>query len=545
MAQQTTADDNAGIGVGVVQPQSGLDYPFVAPGLNANPTYLLDVRELFADFYLSYDDPGYYRAEPGVAHPLRIYWLYGFGDGPAWSAGAQPISDISIPAPEHAKDLIVVDSQDNVVFNSTLADEYTETVWGTHYKIFEWRRTFNPTATTTRVAVCRAVQFLNLHTNTAIPERPIEFCPRNAVLDERTIEKIPKRILALRVQNGNCVTPWFNEKVTLVNGHNTEIDLGESASILTNVPTLTTSLRGNNDIMFKAVAGSGFGQFGLCATGICDDAPPTNVCPPGQDPAVKICKDVEGEEIKSFNGVAPDANGNINLNANDCLFVRKPAAYTADTPHDYAVVNGQETRSVIHVGADCPPCCACDDYLSTALYLKAVRDQYAVIGERVGASQQLHAQNVARWNDQRVCRTKRPLRLILVPQPCPCMDVVAMYCNQCEDCSESVRLTIVFDSSPGGGSGTVDPRYTQIVGNDFSVPATLNGGWPVFSVDFPTVKSGESVYVKFRLCFCPSYPYAIHGSLTGIKSTGPIKAGCEPEAAAALAEANQTLDCEL
>jgi hypothetical protein len=138
--QQTNEEDNAGLGIGVAQPQSGLDYPFVSPGLNANPTYLLDVRELFADFYLSYDDRGYYWAEPGNVNPLRVYWLYGFGNGPAFSIGQNPVSGVPIPAQTHAKDLIVVDSQNRVVFDSTQADDYDEFVWGEHYKIIEWRR---------------------------------------------------------------------------------------------------------------------------------------------------------------------------------------------------------------------------------------------------------------------------------------------------------------------------------------------------------------------------------------------------------------------
>lgn len=545
MSQQNNAKDNAGIGVGVVQPQSGLDYPFVSPGLSADPTYLLDVRELFADFYLSYDDPGYYKQPEKIVNPLRIYWLYGFGSGPAWSAGAAPIPDVPVPAPTHDKDLIVVDSNNKVVFDSTKADSYDEFTWGennnAHYKIIEWRQNFDGEAETTRVAVCRAVQFLNLHTNTAIPVRPVQFCPRNAALDERTIEKIPKRVLAMRVQNGACVTPWFHEKITFVNGHNTEIEIGSAAAILPGAPTLSgESLRIQNDIMFSAAAGSGAGQFGLCATGICEEDTPTNVCPPGEDVVVKICEDSVGEKIKTINGVGPDAYGNVNISAGDCIFVRKPADYTAGNPHNYATVDGQQVYSVMHIGADCPPCCACDDYLNTAAYIKNVADQYNVIGDRAADVQQLHEQNIERWEAQRNCRTQRPLRILLVPQACPCMDVVAMYCNQCEACDENVKLTISFSSA---AVGFLDARYTQIVGNEYSAPTTITGGWPIFSVEFPTVKAGASVYLKFRLCFCPTGPFAITGTVTGIKKTGPILAGCTPDAPIAIAEETKTLNC--
>jgi hypothetical protein len=545
--QQTNEEDNAGLGIGVVQPQSGLDYPFVSPGLNANPTYLLDVRELFADFYLSYDDRGHYWSESVNTNPLRVYWLYGFGDGPAFSQGLNPVPEAPIPSPTHAKDLIVVDSQNRVVFDSTQADEYDDTtIWGDHYRIIEWRRNEKPTNYQRQQrTICRVVQFLHLHTNTPIPERPVSFCPRHAVLDERTIEKIPKRVLAMRVQTGNCVSEWFHDKVTFVNGHNTELTIGESATLLSGVPSLTTSLRKNTNIGFRVAAGAGKGQYGICATGVCEEDTPTGVCDPGQDVNVNICNEEPGESIKTLNGVSPDKNGNISLNATDCLFVRKPATYINNKPQNTYMVNGQEVRPVMHIGGDCGPCCACEDYVETAKYLTKIAQQYGVVGERVTDTQNLHQENIQRWNDQRDCRLSKPLRLLLVTQPCPCIDVVAMYCNQCNDCAENVRLTISFSSSPAGGSGTIDPRYTELVGAGYSVPAVVNGGWPIFSANFPTVKSGASVYVKFRLCFCPAYPYAIQGNLTGVKSTGAILAGCEGELPIAIATANQILDCEI
>lgn len=544
--QQTNENDNAGIGIGVVQPQSGLDYPFVSPGLNANPTYLLDVRELFADFYLSYDDRGYYWNTEQITNPLRVYWLYGFGNGPAFSIGQNPVPEVPVPAATHAKDLIVIDSSNRVVFDSTQADYYEEVVWGEHYKIFEWRRVQKPNELHRQQrAVCRAVQFLHLHDNTPIPERPISFCPRNAVLDERTIEKIPKRVLAMRVQNGNCVSPWFHEKVTLVNGYNTELTAGESLGILTNIPTLRIDPlpRRNTDISLRVAPGAGKGQFGICATPAdCEENQPTNVCLPGEDVIIRICDEEDGEEIKSLNGVQPDPQGNVNLNAGDCLFIRKPASYIDDRPRITYTVNGQEIRPVMQIGGECGPCCACEDYLEVAKYMKKISDKYEIIGEKVAELQDLHKQNIERWNAQRECRLSKPLKLIMVSQPCPCMDIVAMYCNHCDECAENVRLTISFTGA-AGAKVTVDQDYTTIVGANFNQPAVLGGNWPVFYADFPVVKTGASVYMKFRLCFCPDEPYVIRGVLTGTKRGGLILAGCTPSAPAAEARAEQILDC--
>lgn len=538
MSGQST-DAQAGLGIGVVQPQSGLDYPFVAPGIGIDTTALGDVEGLFADFYLSYDDPGYYRNVPTAKHPLRVYWLYGFGTGAAFSYGAPPIPGVATPTPTHAADLLILDDNNRVVFNSATANQYSATDWGDHYTIHEWVKTTKPGE-----AVCRAVVYKNLHTNTTPPERPIEFHPRNAVLDARTIEKIPKRVLAMRVQNGACVTPWFKEKVTFVNGFNTEIQVGTIDELVTQFDinpglglTPIEAGRQTTEISFAAAAGTGRGQFGLCAapTPDCAETRPTNVCPPEDDEIISICNTTNGEEVKAINGVTPDKNGNIFWNADGCLYVRRPAAY----------LNNQPSRSLaqIEMGADCGPCCACPDYVDVAKYLNVVAERYRAIGERIKDVKAIHEQNIARWNLQRECRYQRPLRLFIVQQPCPCVDVVLMYCNHCDACAEDVVLTVQFGTSPSNGNARIFLDYSQIVSENQGAELVVTGGWPIFSVPFGRVQSGQSVYAKIRLCFCDAYPYTLTGTLTGLKADGPILAGCDTTASPAQANATQILDC--
>lgn len=528
MTGQYTDPTAGGLGIGVVQPQSGLDYPFVAPGYGENTLAIADVENLFADFYLSYDDPGYYKQPPVVTNPLRIYWLYGFGTGAAWSSGGQPDPAIPTPSPAHTADLVVVDSAGDVIFDSTTADQFNTTTWGTYYTIYEWRKTTKPNE-----AVCRAIKYDKVHNNIELPQRPIEYCPRNAVLDERTIEKIPKRVLAMRVQNGDCITPWFKEKVSFVNGHNTEIEMADTAIL---------DLRRTTSVSFSAVPGSGSGQYGLCETGVCEEDDPTNVCPPGEDEVIKICEEITGEEIKTINGAQPDAAGNIFLTANDCLWIRKPAAYDGGVPHNYENVNGTRVRPIMAVGADCAPCCACEDYLETAKYMTNLGLYYKDIGNRVADVKAVHEDNIGRWEQQRECRNRRPLELILVPQPNSCMDVVLFYCNHCDVCAENVTLTVQFSAQPTPGGAALDGKNARMVSDNRSNSTDVSGGWPVFSARFPTVPAGGSVYTQFKICFCPADAYAIKGRLTGIQSTGPILAGCTPESPAAFVEASQILD---
>lgn len=529
MSEQTTVQTAGGLGIGVVQPQSGLDYPFVSPGSGIQTSAVADVENLFADFYLSYDDPGYYNRPALVVNPLRVYWLYGFGSGTAWSAGAAPDPGIPVPAPTHTADLVVVDSAGVVVFDSTTADHFTVTQWGEYYSIYEWHKTTKPNE-----AVCRVVKYDKVHNTLELPIRPSEYCPRNAVLDERTIEKIPKRVLAMRVQNGECITPWFKEKVSLVNGHNTEINIGATEIL---------SLRRTTAITFTATPGSGRGQYGLCPTGICEEDTPTNVCPAGEDPVVTICSPIIGEEIKSINGVKPKS-GNVFITASDCVWVRKPAAYTGNTPHNYALPEAPSLRAAIAIGADCPPCCDCADYLDVAQYMRRLGAYYHDVGSRVADIRNLHDSNIDRWETQRECRHSRPFNLILVPQPCPCMDVILFYCNHSDVCAENVMLTVQFTAEPGVSTAQLDTKYSRIVADNRSNQATISGGWPVFSARFSTVTPGASTYAQFRLCFCPQHPYLIRGTLTGTSSRGPIRAGLKADAPPAIVVAGQVLDCE-
>lgn len=523
----------AGLGIGVVQPQSGLDYPFVRPGLGVDSLQLDDVEGLFADFYLSYDDPGYYKNSPLTAHPLRIHWLYGFGDAPAYSYGGEHAAGVTIPAATHMQDLVVVDANNTVVFDSTQADIFKSDVWGTHYTVYEWIKTTKP-----HEAVCRAVVYNDLHTNQTPPSRPLAFLPRNAVLDERAVEKIPKRVLALRVENNGCVTPWFKNKVTLVNGFNTELELGftQAAGIdLSALPGQELALsRVTTDVTLSAGAGTGKGQFGLCTladSSGCDETRPTNVCPPEDDIILQLCNELDAEDIKKINGVGPAA-GNLFLNANQCVYVRHPLAYNADIP--------ASTPNTVEVGADCPPCCACQDYVDTANYMNAVAANYAAIGRRVENVKAVHEENITRWEIQRACRLQRPLRLYMKAQPCPCVDVTVFFCNHCETCLEGVSLTLQLSSS---SSGTLFLDYSESVsGNEGSQPA-VSGGWPVYGISFGKVDAGASVYAKLRFCLCTTDAETISGTVTGRSSNGAILAGCENATVIASATNSVTLDC--
>lgn len=520
---QTSKHGRAGIGV--VQPQSGLDYPLVAPSA--------DIRYLLADLHLAYDDAGEY--DPTVApavHPLRIKYLYGAG------CAANTPAD-GFPTPAHAVDIVIVDANERVILDTTTQTiAFNDQPWSADYRICEWK---------TDKAVCRVVLYTtwpdddNGQTDDDTRRHYDEYLtPSNARLDERAVYKMPRRLLSLRVRNGQTTTARYKGNFKFVNGYNTEIAAGLSE---------TKNFRNITRVNFSAVAGTGLGRYGNCPDGV----------------AVPITK------INGVNGV----NGDFRLSATDCLWVRRPVTVGVTAPYP---VNPSTTAHQ-QVGGDCDPCCGCDDYANTAKYMNETSYRYKLIGQRAEKVRTEHENNIARWVDQRACSVQRPLRLFMVPQRCPYMDVVMMLCNPCDTCLEPTRLTLTL--AVGGDFVPSDPENQASVAvrpelecghttmyapgiRGASVGITVSGDGFQYSAVFPQIKPGASAYVQFRLKFNqydPTNPvvaetrsrgpYVINGILTGTYlGTGqPVLTNCGQNLAdglpplAAMAELEQILHC--
>lgn len=520
---QTSKHGRAGIGV--VQPQSGLDYPLVAPSA--------DIRYLIADLHLAYDDDGEYNpAVLPAVHPLRIKYLYGAG-----CIENTPPADG--PAPANAVDIVIVDSNERVILDTTTQTvEFNSQSWSNDYRICEWK---------TNRAVCRMVLYTtwpdddNGKTDDDTRRNYVKYmAPSNARLDERAVYKMPRRLLSLRVRNGQTTTTRYKGNFKFVNGYNTEIAAGTSE---------TNNFRNITSVNFSAVAGTGLGRYGNCPEGA----------------AVPITK---------INGVT-GVNGDFRLSATDCLWVRRPVTVGTTAPHP---VNPSTTAHQ-QIGGDCDPCCGCDDYANTAKYMNETSYRYKLIGQRAEKVRTEHENNITRWLDQRACSVQRALRLFMVPQRCPYMDVVMMLCNPCETCLEAARLTLTLSVS--GDLIATDPENQTSIAirpelecghTTMHAPGIRGGGVGIavsgdgfqYSAVFPPIKPGASAYVQFRLKFNqydPGIgvisatrargPYVVNGTLTGvyIGTNQPVLTNCGQNlidglpAPAAVAELSQILHC--
>lgn len=546
-------------GIGVAQPQSGVDYPLVRPSA--------DVRYLIADLQLQFDDPGMYEGVP-FTPPFRLHWLYGVGcTGPdaackisssslsqSSMSGSMGISSESLSSaydgdvldidfcPTHAQDLTIVDSEGRVVFHSPEAAEFYSRAWGARLHVYEWR---DP-----RLGCC----LLAVHTKWPVSQSdfvpahyPLNFFPIDATLDERTIFRLPKRVRSLTVVLDNLArTP-----VNFVAGYNMEL--------VTQAPndTVDRGLRHVTQVRFNATPGAGLGIF------------------PGCDPQPLV--------IRRINGQPPTDLGDFYMAATDCYWIRQPTRLLSTNPRETLPqislppgnvptaglpdpaagtaknlpgwpTNDDPRYAHLQIGNDCEPCCDCDDYVAVGRYMNRTRDKYQVLGERFEDIRDLYHENIARWLQARECFHRRPLRIVLQAQLCPFLDVVIQFCNQSDECRLGVELVVDFTTSPVGGIGEEVPGFTFITGAQ-SKPGRrstkteryeMGGAWPQFSAYFDAVNPGQSVHAKFRLRFADCglaeqssslsmssmgaaaipgagmVPYAVTGVLTGTIDGNPI-----------------------
>jgi hypothetical protein len=490
-------------GIGVIQPQSGLDYPFVQPSD--------DVRYLIADFYLAYED------DTTITFPLRISQI----------TGAACVTN------GDRVDVVVVDAAGHVVINTAAVTdpvtEYAAEDWVTDnvviYRIYTWQ---------TASVVCRMAVYAAW--TAADPDERVfddPLMPDNAILDARTTYKMPKRLRSISVRqlSGPAVAGPYKGNITFVNKYNTELVAAAQTA---------NNFRLNTKVTLSASSGSGFGYYPRCDDGTANS-------------------NLAGVPIKTINGVAPNEYGDFFVSATDCLYARRPTVLAGNQLHPLVNPTTQ-SNDVLKMGADCSPCCKCDDYYNVATHMNYVADRYRLIGARVVNSvKTIHQQNVLKWSDQRACSINNPIKLLMVPQRCPYMDFVLMLCNPCRECLPGSTLTLQLATVPYNELATAElvcghtaMFAPDIDGRPVPIDAHLDAPENMWlAVKFPALKLGASAYVKLRLKFSDKSPYAVSGSLTGVLDapySTPIQSGCDNETPeedrfTAIAQATQAVYC--
>jgi len=435
--------------IGPDQPPHGANsnYPFVKLST--------DIQKMLGDFYLSYDDP-----DCEYALPFRIAWMAGFG---SLDVPEPP----GFPTKVHKKDLLVVDANDKVVFDSTKAIDYVEIPWAGRLESIEW---------TTNNKICRVTR----HTAFKPGDTPIFYdtfiTPENGQLDERTYRANPRRVTSFKV---GLVT---------VKAENVIWDEGFNLSMTPQDPVSAEGGRRVQPIVFTARPGDGIGR-------------------------VPACEDVD-PLVRRINNIQPDGAGNFVLDTSGCYRIQRPTQLVNDRPRTVELghpdLTAEQAAAAIQVFNDCGPCCECDDFVNTYEGVRRLENRYFGLGQRAEAARDQYALNLARWNAGRDCRINNPFRLV-VQQEYGCTVALGLnHCNLTEGCIRPlyIRLTLQVYKD-----GVIDPSVTATT---FVCPETVRNGtdtgyeddvyemagtYPVFDTKFGLADPQQPAKLRTRLKF--------------------------------------------
>ena len=377
--------------IAVDQPLAGSSYPFTLVGT--------ELGNLVADAYLSYED-----RECSFVRPFRIGMLYGFGtivnDKPE-----------GFPEATHDYDIVVLDAEDQVVFDSTELDEERVTVhyWADRLFVVEWIGD---------TGVCRVVTF----TAWSPEDTPVPFdiyrSPDDAILDERVSEQLPRRINSIRIgletiQGGHVI---------LEEGYNTG---------LTPAAVATVGLRRRTLLNVASSPGLGTGRYSDCS-----DAAPY---------------------IKRINSITADERANFRLDATDCYRVEVPVTDQGG--------QAEMTPATLQIVNDCGPCADCNDFVRVYEAVRRLYNKYKELGQRAEAARDQYKDIVERWEEESQCRLDNKLQLQVIPVVANRAAVSIGFCNldKPEEELPGLRLTLTIEASPTPPGGAPSLPTSPVV----------------------------------------------------------------------------------
>lgn len=396
-------------------PGGGSLYPFVNP----SP----DILYLLGDFFVSFDD-----LEDQYTYPLRVAWLYGFG------TNVVPPPPGS-PAPTHSHDLIVVDADDRVVFNSTVAENFTATPWDDRLLVLEW---------TNADRVCRCSMHTAWTQADIDDDQTITYdnyiLPENGELQADCWYKLPKRVTSIRV-GLNYIA---QQPVQLAEGYN----IGLTHSTTTLRPTINLAgLRTSKSV----VAGT------RVVNRVVIDAVPGN----GLGTAKSLCND---HSVRTINKTAANDYSNFNLDTYGCVRTKRPVVLTDTSPRKfiYRAVNSKgqtildpiQSKAALAFGDNCKNCCDCTYFAQTYQGLKRQWFLYRDVGRQAEQARDIYESNRSRWLIQKELREQVRMNLRLMVDGDSKIRWGLSFCNASKCCLMGMRVYMCWlaytDATPLG-----------------------------------------------------------------------------------------------
>lgn len=404
-------------------PSGGNDYPFRQErALNA----------LLLDVFLGYVDGGC-----AAVWPLRISDLYGFGTG-TYTA-------------DNARDVIVKDAADNIIFDSTTAS-YQEVAWGSDRAVAEW---YDADGQVLRITFLTSA--LDDFTTPMTPD---------AALDPRAYFLLPVGVTALIVND-------VSMRETI------DIEAGYNVALTAESPERVDGGEFVERITLDGVVGAGAGRLAGC-----EEVEPV---------------------IRKINNIGPDSSGNLIVETVGCI--RQQLLLTNDAVYAASGMSESEAMAALKLEDHCAPCCPCDAYVYVYRGLKRVWDKWAVLAQQLEAIRDTYADSRQRWLAQRDCRLEHPVRLLATPQHGSTLFVGAVYCNMSHCCLAPLEirftLTRYVDGVAAGGVTGLVVREAKITGHGTPgeiayAPDVVDN---VIIFRFDNADAQRSTSIRLRACY--------------------------------------------
>jgi hypothetical protein len=334
---------------------------------------------------------------------------------------------------------------------------------------------------------------------------PVHLAPTSAVLDERAVERQPKRLKSLLVGLQRIT----GDTIVLQGGYNIElIDQGtfEEAAPLAfvggQITGGSTSLRAGNRLEIDGTPGGGLGRF------------------PG-------CGEVD-IAVRQINGVPADDVGDWLMVPEQCYWYERPSVVL--TPGDlYTKRIVRVDPNTIQLHNNCVPCCECDDFVEVKVAIDVQYEDWRDVSKGAELTRDWYSDNRTRWLEQKRCREEQPQRLILESTCGGYVSVGYTYCNTGLDCVGPLEVELcikTYGYDPGNPASEKElelvlvPNRTR-KNNGVSrrmVPYNLVDVRPCFLAFWDTLDSHTPGMLKFILRACD----AVDGDSIEITATGTL-----------------------
>jgi len=377
--------------------------------------------------------------------------------------------DVLLTSFNPAGDAVLRFSDASLLASLTAADGFNSRIFGA-YTVLTWRRNeVNAYGVTGDELEVRFVLLTAKLADFSFPIAPVD-----ARFDASLV--IPRIARVKRLNNQWLLPLSFTGAAVLQAGYNVKLEVVNAAADPLGFVPAQTDVRAPTVIQISAVPGAGMGRSPV----------PFSPTP----------------EIRTINGVGPDASGNLQLEGRDCFWVERPLRGAPRPPvHPGTDYDSDVTEAQLKIRNNCLPCCDCSDYINMYRQLRLLWDRAKT------ASRKIH-DALAKYNrlNQQVCAS-RVVKAILKVYPRPgsvLSTTVEVRNDSIAIVSGLITLDVTFAYSPNvlaatylPSSGILDAEGSRnVITAPTKLPAT-----ETFRVVLPTLGVGRYARYSFEASF--------------------------------------------